>query len=106
MPHDVHCTNWHVQGMAETLQEAWAPSTAALLLRLLRDGRYYKSCVFDAGLMDCQFVAYPVDTWAASTQRSQLFSQQWEAASQSQSLAGAQASQVLFALSVRTPVLH
>ena len=83
-----------VQGMAETLQEAWAPSTAALLLRLLRDGRAYKSCVFDTGLMDCQFVAYPVDTWAASTQRSQLFSQQWEAASQSQSLAGGQASQV------------
>ena len=80
--------------MAETLQEAWAPSTAALLLRLLRDGRAYKSCVFDAGLMDCQFVAYPVDTWAASTQRSQLFSQQWEAASQSQSFAGGQASQV------------
>ncbi len=80
--------------MADTLQEAWAPSTAALLLRLLRDGRAYKSCVFDTGLMDCQFVAYPVDTWAASTQRSQLFSQQWEAASQSQSLAGGQASQV------------
>ena len=64
------------------------------MLRLLRDGRAFKTCIFDAGLMDCQFVAYPVDTWAASTQRSPLFSQQWEAASQSQSMLGAPASQV------------
>jgi hypothetical protein len=80
--------------MAGALEEAWAPSAAALMLRLLRDGRAFKTCIFDAGLMDCQFVAYPVDTWAANTQRSPLFSQQWEAASQSQSMLSAPASQV------------
>ena len=91
------------QGMAGMLQDTWAPSAAALLLRLLRDGRAFKACVFHAGLMDCDFVAYPVDTWAASTQRSQLFSSQWEAASQSQALHGAQASQARRMVSWQAP---
>ena len=66
------------------------------MLRLAREGRGFRGPIFGAALMECDFVAYPVDTWQAATQaRAPLFSQQW-ASSQAQGAGGAmtQPSQV------------
>ena len=64
------------------------------MLRLAHEGRGFKESIFQSALMDCQFVAYPVDTWQAATQQhAPLFSQQW-AASQTHSDLATQASQV------------
>lgn len=66
------------------------------MLRLAQGGRGYGAPLFQSALMDCQFVAYPVDTWQATTQqRAPLFSQRWSASQSQASQAATQASQVL-----------